>query len=95
MTDKLLALSSSDLSAIANPIRSGRLNAPFRPVGLQRILTDASTAEAAGELQSLIDRGFAAQHVAELLEAIVMTGSAGPRSTTHSAWSPRDRRPPA
>jgi phosphatidylserine/phosphatidylglycerophosphate/cardiolipin synthase-like enzyme len=71
MMDKLLAMSSSDLSAIANAIRNGRLTAPFRPVGLQRILAVDSTAQVADELQSMIGRGFTAQHVAELLDAIV------------------------
>lgn len=54
MISPLQKLSSSDLRALAEAIRSGRLDPPFTPVSVQRYLPGPDTGIVASELQQFI-----------------------------------------
>jgi len=71
MTEHLLQLPDRDLRDIADAIRANRLTAPVTAVGLQRLLAPSVAGPVAGDLQQLIQNGFAPQHVATVLELLI------------------------
>jgi len=71
--DALDLLTDADLGALASALRSGRLQAPFSTVALQRFCSGVYAEAAAGRLQHLANEGMQAPHLALLVEAILRT----------------------
>jgi phosphatidylserine/phosphatidylglycerophosphate/cardiolipin synthase-like enzyme len=66
----LVGLSDDDLRNISAALRSGRLNPPFRSMGLQRFVSASVGDGLACQFQSLHEQGFNAGQIAVLLEAL-------------------------
>src|SRR5262249_19831932 len=73
LMDALDALTDADLTAVGAALRSGRLQAPFTGVSVQRYCSAAHAAAVAGGLQQLHDEGMPPRHLALLAESIVRT----------------------
>jgi len=71
--DALELLTDADLAALAAALRSGRLQAPFTPVSLQRFCSPAHAGMVAARFQQLHNEGMQPQHLALLSETIVRT----------------------
>ena len=84
MTDNLLRLTDADLLGLAKALRSKRLDAPYTPLGVQRVASSPLASEIAAELQGLADQGFTAFQIATTLELIVKAAqSTPPRRGSH------------
>jgi hypothetical protein len=69
----LALLTDTDLAALVNALRCGRLQAPFTSVSLQRYCSPAHATTIAGYAQQLHDEGMQPQHLALLAETILQT----------------------
>lgn len=71
--DLLGVLTDADLNSLAGALRSGRLNAPFAEVSLQRYCPSSHAKGIAACLQQLHEDGMNPQHMALFAETIVRT----------------------
>lgn len=71
MSENLLQLSDADLREISRALKSQRLEAPFSPLGIDRIVNGPHGREVASDLQHLADQGFSSSQLATLLELTV------------------------
>lgn len=71
MTDHLIWLTDTDLLDLAKALRSNRLEAPYTPVGVQRVASSPFASRISAELQDLADQGFSTFHVATMVELMV------------------------
>jgi hypothetical protein len=71
--DALISLTDADLNSLAGALRSGRLQAPYPVVAVQRCCPRPQAGEVAGRLQQLSGEGMEPQHLALLVETIVRT----------------------
>jgi hypothetical protein len=74
-------LTDADLTALVAALRSGRLQAPFTAVSLQRFCPPAHASRMVGRLQQLHDEGMQPQHLALLAETIVRTRARSQQQT--------------
>jgi phosphatidylserine/phosphatidylglycerophosphate/cardiolipin synthase-like enzyme len=70
MIDELLRLSTGELGELASALRSGRLDAPYTPTNLQRLLSGAVAAALAPALQRLGSLGFAPAQIAAAVDLV-------------------------
>lgn len=68
MTDHLLRLNDCDLGELVGALRSGRLDAPFSAIGVQRFVSAADASFVAADLQSLVEHEFTATQMAFAIE---------------------------
>jgi phosphatidylserine/phosphatidylglycerophosphate/cardiolipin synthase-like enzyme len=68
--DALHLLTDADLAALAGALRSGRLQAPFTKVSVQRYCAAGKTDLFADRFQELHDQGMQPQHLALLVDAV-------------------------
>lgn len=68
---RLAELSDRDLRDLAAALRSGRLQSPLTPFGVQRLLGSTDAGELAGELQTLHDRGMPLELIAEAADLLL------------------------
>jgi hypothetical protein len=71
MTEHLLRLPDADLQELVKALRASRLDAPFTPTGVHRIVSSPRVSEIAVDLQGLADQGFSPFHIATTLELMV------------------------
>jgi phosphatidylserine/phosphatidylglycerophosphate/cardiolipin synthase-like enzyme len=76
MIDQLLSLSVTDMAALAVALRSGRIDPPYTPIGLQRLLTAGIATNLAPSLTFLNESGFAPEQIATTLEMLIRDRSA-------------------
>lgn len=83
MISPLQHLTGSDLSALAEAIRSGRVSPPFTSLAVQRYCSEADTESIAEELQGLADGGANQELVARIVEMIAdeRDGHSGPEDS--------------
>ena len=79
--DAFALLTDADLTALAAALHTGRLQAPYVAVAIQRYCSPAHAAATAAHLQQLHDEGMQPQHLALLVETIVHTRSRLPQQT--------------
>ena len=89
MTEVLHRLSTSDLSALAAALRSGRLAPPFSEVAVRRFCGSSVAADVAAGLEQLIGEGMQPRHVATLIEAVGKARSHHPNESdlVELVWS--------
>jgi phosphatidylserine/phosphatidylglycerophosphate/cardiolipin synthase-like enzyme len=78
MTEHLLRLADADLQELVKALRANRLEAPYTPIGVQRIVSSPHLPEVATDLQSLADQGFSAFHIATAMDLMVKARSQRP-----------------
>ncbi len=71
ITNKLLALSESDIRSVAAALRTGRLCAPFSSTSVGRIVSGHVTDEVTSELQSLAELDFGPTQIATLIDFLL------------------------
>jgi phosphatidylserine/phosphatidylglycerophosphate/cardiolipin synthase-like enzyme len=72
MSQHLLRLTDSDLLDLVKALKTKRLEAPYAPIGVQRVTSSPLASEIAGELQHLANQGFSPFQVATTLELMAM-----------------------
>jgi phosphatidylserine/phosphatidylglycerophosphate/cardiolipin synthase-like enzyme len=75
MTPQLIRLSESDLRSIATALRSGRLQPPFPPVALQRVVSTRLSGQLANELQGLHAQDFTPEQIATTIDLLLQDRS--------------------
>ena len=70
MKSPLQELTGSDLSALAEAIRSGRVAFPFTPLSIQRYCSEADADAVADELQKFTEEGASAELIARVAEML-------------------------
>ena len=78
MTEHLLRLPDADLHELVKALRANRLEAPYTPIGVQRIVSSPLVGELAVDLLGLADQGFSPFHIATTLELMVKARSQRP-----------------
>jgi phosphatidylserine/phosphatidylglycerophosphate/cardiolipin synthase-like enzyme len=71
MTEHLLRLPDADLQELVKALRANRLDAPYIPTGVYRIVSSPHASEIAVDLQGLADQGFSPLHIATTMELMV------------------------
>jgi len=71
MSEFLLQLPDASLWEIVKALRSQRLDAPYSPLGIDRVIAGPHCQEVATELQSLADQYFSPIQLATLLELTI------------------------
>jgi len=66
--DPLLSLAPSELRALANSVRNGRVSAPYSALGLQRIVEEHAVAPVSGQLNLLSACGMSSEALSACLE---------------------------
>jgi hypothetical protein len=77
--DAFALLTDADLNALAGALRTGRLQAPYAAVSVQRYCSPLHAGAVAARLQQLHDEGMQPQHLALLAEATVRTRAGLPQ----------------
>jgi len=83
MTQSLHTLSDRDLHELISAIRSGRLTAPATSMSIRRVITGATAANIATDIQSLFDAGFTTEHLAVALDLVRADRAARPVAGGH------------
>ncbi|MBI1833127.1 MAG: phospholipase [Planctomycetes bacterium] len=78
MTEHLLRLPDADLQELVKALRANRLEAPYTPTGVHRIVSSSHVSEIAVDLQGLADQGFSPFHIATTMEMMVKARSQRP-----------------
>lgn len=71
MTEHLLRLPDTDLQELVKALRANRLEAPYTPNGVHRIVSSTHVSEVSVDLQDLAEQGFAPNHIATTIELMV------------------------
>jgi phosphatidylserine/phosphatidylglycerophosphate/cardiolipin synthase-like enzyme len=71
MTEHLLRLPDADLQELVKALMANRLDAPYTPTAVHRIVSSPHASEIAVDLQGLADQGFSAFHIATTVELMV------------------------
>ncbi len=78
MTEHLLRLPDADLQELVKALRANRLEAPYTPTGVHRIVSSLHVSEIAVDLQALADQGFSPSHIATTVELMAKARSQRP-----------------
>jgi phosphatidylserine/phosphatidylglycerophosphate/cardiolipin synthase-like enzyme len=78
MTEHLPVLPDADLQELVRALRANRLESPYTPTGVQRIVSGPYVSEVAIGLQRLADQGFSSFQIATTMELMVKARSQRP-----------------